>query len=118
MLFRSLGCEITTAPLSEVAPSLGFAVVGVAGAASLDVTMLEVPIVTLLDARTSNLSPLAGVRGAVFARTSDDLRRFAQVRLSGSVDTEFNTDFKIDIDTVMTRTQPPVRWAALLTEAL
>ena len=115
---RGLGCEITTAPLSEVAPSLGFAVVGVAGAASLDLTMLEVPIVTLLDARTSNLSPLAGVRGAVFARTSDDLRRFAQGRLSGSVDTEFNTDFKIDIDTVMTRTQPPVRWAALLTEAL
>ncbi|MGA1420064.1 MAG: hypothetical protein ACO32O_08160 [Ilumatobacteraceae bacterium] len=111
---RGLGCEVTTAPLSEVAPSLAFAVVGVAGAASLDLTMLEVPVVTLLDARTSNLSPLAGVSGAVFARTSDDLRRFAQGRLSGSADTEFNTDVKIDVDTVMTRTRPPERWAALL----
>ena len=105
---RDLGCEVTTEPLAAIATSLSFAVVGVAGAASLDLTMLGVPVVTLLDARTMNLSPLAGVAGAVFARTSDDLRRFAEQSLRGTV----------DIDSVMTRSRPPVRWSALLTERL
>ena len=105
---RSLGCEVTTQPLADVAPSLEFAVVGVAGAASLDLTMLDVPVVTLLDAGTLNLSPLAGVDGAVFARTIGDLRRFAEHSSRGTV----------KMDSVMTRSRPPVLWTALLAGSL
>lgn len=105
---RSLGCEVTTQPLADLAPSLEFAVVGVAGAASLDLTMLDVPVVTLLDAATLNLSPLAGVDGAVFARTTGDLRRFAEHSSRGTV----------KMDSVMTRSRPPVLWTALLAGSL
>jgi hypothetical protein len=87
---------------------LEFAVVGVAGAASLDLTMLDVPVVTLLDAATLNLSPLAGVDGAVFARTTGDLRRFAEHSSRGTV----------DMDSVMNRSRPPVLWTALLAGSL
>ena len=108
VMARDLGCVVTTEPLANLAPSLAFAVVGVAGAASLDLTLLEVPVVTLLDGRTENLSPLAGVEGASFARTSDDLRRFA----------EQSTHSTVEMDSVMTLTSPPVRWSTLLNGTL
>lgn len=101
---RALGCEVSTEPLGALAPLVSFAVVGVAGAASLDLTMLGVPVITLLDAHTTNLSPLAGVPGALFARDIADLRQFAQNARLGAV----------DVSSVMTRTQPPSRWLALL----
>jgi surface carbohydrate biosynthesis protein (TIGR04326 family) len=101
---RALGCEVSTEPLGALAPLVSFAVVGVAGAASLDLTMLGVPVITLLDAHTTNLSPLAGVPGALFARDVADLRQFAQNARLGAV----------DVSSVMTRTQPPSRWLALL----
>lgn len=101
---RALGCEVSTEQLGALAPLVSFAVVGVAGAASLDLTMLGVPVITLLDAHTTNLSPLAGVPGALFARDIADLRQFAQNARLGAV----------DVSSVMTRTQPPSRWLALL----
>ncbi|MGA1332810.1 MAG: hypothetical protein ACO31D_06605 [Ilumatobacteraceae bacterium] len=101
---RALGCEVSTEPLASLAPLVSFAVVGNAGAASLDLTMLGVPVITLLDAHTTNLSPLAGMHGALFARDVADLRQFAQNARLGAG----------DISSVMTRTQPPSRWLALL----
>ena len=101
---REFGCEISTRSLAELAPLTSFAVVGVAGAASLDLTMLGVPVITLLNAHTMNMSPLAGAPGAIFARDIADLEQFAKSAHYGSV----------DVSILMTRSQPPIRWLALL----
>jgi len=103
-LARALGCEVSTEPLASLAPLVSFAVVGNAGAASLDLTMLGVPVITLLNAHTMNMSPLAGAPGAIFARDIADLEQFAKGAHYGSV----------DVSILMTRSQPPIRWLALL----
>jgi surface carbohydrate biosynthesis protein (TIGR04326 family) len=71
---RSHGFAVTDEHLSALAPSLALAVVGVAGAASIDLTLLEVPTATVLDACSMNLSPLVGVAGACFVRSAIELR--------------------------------------------
>jgi len=101
---QAMGFSITTQSLAELAPSIAVAVVGAAGAASLDLTILCVPVVTLIDPASLNLSPLVGAEGARFARSVGDLKEFLSTpRLHG-----------IDVDEVVSRANPPERWIALL----
>jgi surface carbohydrate biosynthesis protein (TIGR04326 family) len=101
---RRFGFSVTTEPLLEIAPFLLLAVVGVAGAASVDLTLLGIPVITMLDARTPNLSPLSGIPGARFARSASQLMEFIRTpklhHFSG--------------DSLATRADPPLRWITLL----
>jgi surface carbohydrate biosynthesis protein (TIGR04326 family) len=101
---RAHGFAVTDEHLSVLAPSLALAVVGVAGAASVDLTLLGVPTATVLDARSMNLSPLVGVAGACFVRSVGELRNFiASPQLRGLAESG-----------LMHRAEPPIRWLHLL----
>lgn len=101
---RAQGFAVTDEHLSELAPSLALAVVGVAGAASIDLALLGVPTATVLDARSMNLSPLVGVAGACFVRSASELGDFiASPQLHNLSEGD-----------LMHRAEPPVRWLRLL----
>jgi surface carbohydrate biosynthesis protein (TIGR04326 family) len=98
------GFAVTQEHLGSLAPTLALAVVGVAGAASIDLTLLGVPTATVLDAGSSNLSPLAGVTGACFVRTAGELSDFISApRLHDLPVADF-----------VHRDDPPRRWLQLL----
>lgn len=100
----NLGFRVGSDSLPAIAPTLALAVVGVAGAASVDLTLLGVPVITVLDARTTNLSPLAGVPNAQFARSVGDLQNFITTpRLH-----------PLDAESLMTIARPPGRWLELI----
>ncbi|MFM7964725.1 MAG: hypothetical protein ACKPBF_12305, partial [Actinomycetota bacterium] len=65
----SAGFTVSNDLLATLAPDLALAVVGAAGAASIDLTMLGVPVATVLDPESMNLSPLVGVADAHFVRS-------------------------------------------------
>jgi len=101
---RAQGFAVTDEHLSELAPSLALAVVGVAGAASIDLTLLGVPTATVLDACSMNLSPLVGVAGACFVRSASELGDFiTSPQLHDLPESD-----------LMYRAEPPVRWLRLL----
>jgi surface carbohydrate biosynthesis protein (TIGR04326 family) len=101
---RAHGFTITDEHLSALAPSLALAVVGAAGAASVDLALLGVPTATVLDACSMNLSPLVGVASACFVRSASELRDFiASPQLHGLAEGD-----------LMHRAEPPVRWLRLL----
>jgi hypothetical protein len=98
------GFAVTQEQLGSLAPTLALAVVGVAGAASIDLTLLGVPTATVLDAGSSNLSPLAGVTGACFVRTAGELSDFISApRLHD-----------LPVADLVHRDDPPRRWLQLL----
>jgi len=104
---RAHGFAVTDEHLSVLAPSLALAVVGVAGAASIDLTLLGIPTATVLDARSMNLSPLVGVAGACFVRSASELRDFiASPQLHDLPESDLTH-----------RAEPPVRWLRLLESA-
>jgi hypothetical protein len=101
---REHGFAVTDEHISALAPSLALAVVGIAGAASIDLTLLGVPTATVLDARSMNLSPLVGVAGACFVRSASELRDFmASRQLQDLAESD-----------LMHRAEPPIRWLRLL----
>jgi hypothetical protein len=100
----NLGFCVSCDSLPAIAANLALAVVGVAGAASVDLTLLGVPVITVLDARTTNLSPLAGIPSAQFARSIGDLQNFIKTPRLHPVDAE----------SLMTIARPPVRWLELI----
>ena len=98
------GFTVSNDPLATLAPDVALAVVGSAGAASIDLTMLGVPVATVLDPESMNLSPLLGVAGACFIRSAAELRSFiAAPRLHD-----------VRIESIMHRADPPQRWLNLL----
>lgn len=101
---RVHGFAVTEEHLSALAPSLALAVVGVAGAASVDLALLGVPTATMLDARSMNLSPLVGVAGLCFVRSASELREFIA---SPKTHRPAEND-------LMHRAETPVRWLRLL----
>lgn len=101
---RAHGFAVTEENISALAPTLALAVVGMAGAASVDLTLLGVPTATVLDARSMNLSPLDGVAGACFVRSASELGDFI-------TSPQLHNLAKIDL---MHQADPPVRWLRLL----
>jgi surface carbohydrate biosynthesis protein (TIGR04326 family) len=99
-----LGFSVTFGHLAELAPTLALAIVGVAGAASVDLTLLAVPVITVIDARTTNLSPLAGISGANFARSASQLSEFI---LTPQL-------HQISADSLAYRSVTPMRWIELV----
>lgn len=99
-----LGFSVTFDHLAELAPDLLLAIVGVAGAASVDLTLLAVPVITMLDARTPNLSPLAGISGANFARSASQLSEFIKTPQL----------HQISADSLAYRSVGPIRWLELV----
>jgi len=98
------GFAVSNDPLATLAPDLALAVVGSAGAASIDLTMLGVPVATVLDPASMNLSPLVGIAGTYFVRSMPELRAFIdQPRLHD-----------LRIESIMHRDNPPRRWLNLL----
>jgi len=100
----SAGFTVSNDPLATLAPDLALAVVGAAGAASIDLTMLGVPVATVLDPESMNLSPLVGVAGAYFVRSVPELRAF--------IDAPRLHDLRVE--SIMHRDNPPRRWLNLL----
>lgn len=100
----SAGFTVSSDPLATLAPDLALAVVGAAGAASIDLTMLGVPVATVLDPESMNLSPLVGIAGAYFVRSMPELRAF--------IDLPRLHDLRIE--SIMHRDNPPRRWLNLL----
>lgn len=100
----AVGFTVSNDPLASLAPDVALAVVGSAGAASIDLTMLGVPVATVLDPESMNLSPLLGIYGACFVRSATELRSFiAAPRLHD-----------VRIESIMHRADPPQRWLNLL----
>jgi len=100
----SAGFTVSNEPLATLAPDLALAVVGAAGAASIDLTMLGVPVATVLDPESMNLSPLVGVAGTYFVRSVPELRAF--------IDAPRLHDLRVE--SIMHRDNPPRRWLNLL----
>jgi surface carbohydrate biosynthesis protein (TIGR04326 family) len=103
-LALKLGFSVTFDHLSALAPDLLLAIVGVAGAASVDLTLLAVPVITMLDAKTPNLSPLAGISGANFARSASQLSVFIKMPQL----------HQIPADSLAHRSVTPIRWLNLV----
>ncbi|MFM9002310.1 MAG: hypothetical protein ACKOKA_01615, partial [Acidimicrobiaceae bacterium] len=66
--------------------------------------MLGVPVATVLDPESMNLSPLVGVAGAYFVRSVPELRAF--------IDAPRLHDLRVE--SIMHRDNPPRRWLNLL----
>ena len=105
---KDVGFSVTTESLSAIAPNLLLAIVGVAGAASVDLTLLGVPVITMLDARTPNLSPLSGLPNACFARSTSQLSAFIKTPVL----------HRIPTGSLLHRSEVPLRWLNLLQSAL
>ena len=100
----SAGFTVSNDPLATLAPDLALAVVGSAGAASIDLTMLGVPVATVLDPASMSLSPLVGVSGVCFVRSVEELQQFIRApRLH-----------ELPMESIMHRASPPQRWLALI----
>jgi surface carbohydrate biosynthesis protein (TIGR04326 family) len=105
---KDFGFFVTTDSLSAIAPSLLLAIVGVAGAASVDLTLLGVPVITMLDARTPNLSPLSGIPDACFARSTSQLSAFIKMPVL----------HRLPAASLLHRSEVPQRWLSLLSSTL
>lgn len=101
---KDAGFTVTNDPLAALAPDLALAVVGSAGAASIDLTMLGVPVATVLDPASMNLSPLVGVAGVRFVRSTEELHQFIAAPMLQ----------ELPIDSIMHRASPPRRWIGLI----
>ena len=71
--FPGLNAEVSTRPLGELMKQIDFIYSSSITSASIDAYCAGLPIISFLDAKTLNVSPLRGYEGVYFVENSEDL---------------------------------------------
>ena len=71
--YPSLQLHMTSAPLAELLRSCDVAFTGNITSAAVDAYCFGVPVVSVLDGNTFNMSPLRGMKGVVYVTSPDEL---------------------------------------------
>lgn len=80
--YPRLNITITDAPLEQLLPRFHVAIASIFTSAALEGYATGLPLVTLLDDRDFNFSPLRGEPGAVFVSTAEELKYALESMLS------------------------------------
>ena len=89
LLAEQSGIRITHESLHQVLPSISFLIVGSLTAASAEAVHLGIPVITVVDPRFFNLSPLLRLPFARFARDKHELTSHIQYLLSTDTSEQF-----------------------------
>jgi surface carbohydrate biosynthesis protein (TIGR04326 family) len=99
--------SVTSAPISELLENTDIAYTGSVTSAAVDAYCADVPVISLRDPNTLNISPLRGCKGVTFISTSPELIKAIQEVING-VGCEKSTEAFFHLDGTLTR------WKAII----